>query len=250
LPAGHDAAVRTLAGYVSDAIAATSRCRFVPALTSAVVPDRVAMIPDVVRGEIITAQLIDPLDLPGLAAVCDPLMDAIEQQLYRAYVLVDKVYVYRSLVTKQLPRASWLWHYDNHPREVLKVMIYLTDVDEASAPFEYLRGPDGQPAMGEPLAPLYGNSRLPADRYEHYRASGYEPARVTGPRGTTIIFDDNILHRATLAASADRDVVVFQIRPTTFASAPRIDRRWTGSFLHHDIHADPTDLTPRLKAVL
>ena len=35
---------------------------------------------------------------------------------------------------------SWTWHYDNHPVEILKVMIYLTDdALGIKRSFEYLR---------------------------------------------------------------------------------------------------------------
>lgn len=248
LPPRFQPMVERLAQQAAMQLSATNRCRFVPPLSSMSLPGRVEMIPEVKRGAVITAQLLDPFALDGLSELCEPLMSEIEHKLYGAHALVDKVYVYRSLVSSQTPRASWLWHYDNHPREMLKVMIYLTDVDETTAPFEYLRGPDGRAALGRPLAPRYGDSRLTPQYFDRLTADGYQAVRVTGPRGTMLLFDDNIVHRATLAQSAHRDVVVFQVRPATFKSEPRIDPRWTGSFLHHDLNLDPADVTPRLKA--
>ena len=39
---------------------------------------------------------------------------------------------------------------------------------------------------------------------------------MTGLKGTTILFDNNVVHRAVLARATDRDVLVFQVRPVAF----------------------------------
>jgi hypothetical protein len=128
----------------------------------------------------------------------------------------------------------------------MKVMIYLTDVDETSAPLEYIRARDtARPLYGAPLAPTHGSSRIPADQVE--LADGFEKHAVVGPRGTVIIFDDNIVHRGTLAQTAHRDVVVLQVRPASVRAEPRISPSWTGSFNDRDINVNPTDLTPHIK---
>ncbi len=247
-PADFASRVDRVAASVDAMLARSELCRFVPPIATDRLPADTASIGDVKRGEIITTQLRDPLAIDGLAELCDPLLDAIERKVFGCYALVDKVYAYRSLVTRQQPRASWLWHYDNHPREMLKLMIYLTDVNDASAPFEYLCDLHGRPVVGEPLAPLYGLSRVSRDQYDRYVAAGYGPARVTGPKGTVLLFDDNIVHRATLAGASPRDVVVFQIRPAPFKVTPRLDPRWTGSFLHRNVSRDPDQIGQILKS--
>lgn len=131
---------------------------------------------------------------------------------------------------------------------MLKVMVYLTDVDEGAAPFEYLRARDSaQPAYGAPLAPMYGSSRVPAEEVGRYLADGFETHLVTGPRGTITVFDDNVIHRGTLAKTAHRDVLVFQVRPSTFRAQPHVNPKWTGSFNHRDVNRDPFDLVPHPK---
>ena len=138
--------------------------------------------------------------------------------------------------------------YQVTPREVLKVMIYLTDVTAESAPFEYLRASSsGEPIRGRPLAPLYGTSRVPASTVERHLKSGAESCMVTGPAGTMVVFDDNVVHRGNLAKEQHRDVLVLQVRPATFHPVPRVDRRWTGSFGDVDFNASPQEVTPRRK---
>jgi hypothetical protein len=239
LPATHQPLVDRVAAEVDRAFAAPENCQLVrerPAEGSH-------------QADVIAMQLRDPLAVDGLRELSEPLLDEIERAVYGAFTIVDRVYVYRSPVSHATPRASWLWHFDNHPREMLKVMVYLTDVDEDSAPFEYLRRrDDGRPMYGAPLAPMHHHSRIAPGVVDGYLANGHETHRVTGPRGTVIVFDDNVIHRATLARSAPRDVVVCQLRPALFEARPRIDAQWTGSFQHHNVNRSPYDLVPLLKA--
>jgi len=211
-------------------------------------PDPAADVAEVVRGDVITIQLPDPFAIDGLHQLCEPLLEQLEQRVYRSYTIADKVYVDRSPITRQLPSASWLWHFDNHPREMLKVMVCLTDVTSGTAPFDYLRDRgSGAPLYGSPLAPLHGLARVPIDEIDRRLADRWVRHEVTGPRGTIVVFDDNVVHRATLARTGHRDVVVFQVRPVTFRAVPHIDARWTGSFGHAAIGRDPSALEPQIR---
>ena len=198
--------------------------------------------------EVIALQLDAPLEIDGLAELSVPIVNELERRVFGSYVIVDKVYIYRSPVSCATPRASWVWHYDNHPREVLKVMIYLTDVTAGRAPFEYLReAHTGKPVAGAPIAPLHVRSRVDHSRVERWLRNGCETHTVIGPAGTMIVFDDNIIHRGTLARDGHRDALVFQVRPAAFRADPHLDKCWTGSFQHIDVNGDPNDITPRVK---
>lgn len=245
LPSGYDALVTRVAMSAANAMARSAGCRFFPPVPKGMLPERTDQVPAVVNGSVITIQLHDPFRLDGLAELCDPLLEQLEQHLFQSYAICDKVYVYRSPISTQAPSRSWLWHFDNHPREMVKVMVYLTDVSDGAAPFEYVRErSSGQPLYGSPIAPLHGLSRVSNEDVDRRLASGWGRHRVTGPRGTIVVFDDNVVHRATLARTAHRDVVVFQVRPSTFRATSRLDGRWTGSFAHKSINRDPWQLEP------
>ena len=199
-PTGYDAMVERVAGAVAEALSETANCRFVPGLPSAARIPRTADIPEVGAGGLITMQLLNPFALDGVRELSEPLLAEIERVIYGSYSLVDRLYVYRSPISRQEPKASWRWHYDNHPREILKVMVYLTDVRHDTAPFVYLRErSSGRFMPGSPLTPLFCSSRIPAEQIEQHLANGWEEYPVTGRRGTVLVFDDNIVHRATLA---------------------------------------------------
>lgn len=240
----HDVAERAAA-----ALNRSADCEFFPAVPGASPTDRTADVPAVVNGEVIAIKLKDPFAIEGLRELSDLILEQLERNVYRSYLVVDRVYVYRSPVCRQHPAASWLWHFDNHPREMLKVMLYLTDVTGETAPFEYLRDrATGRPQWGSPLAPLHGGSRVSAESIEQRLATGAERQAVTGPSGTVIVFDDNIIHRGTLARGSHRDVVVFQIRPSLCRAEPRLDPRWTGTFAHRSFSPDPQTTAPEQRS--
>ena len=248
LPGDWNSRVSRIASAADAAFAQVSNCRFLPPIDrGAAIPERTADVPAVQRGEVISLQLRAPENLPDLEDVAQTILPQIETHVYGAHVIVDKIYVYRNLVARQREQVSWLWHYDNHPTQLLKVMVYLTPVDAERAPFEYIRHTEsGKPLMFDPY-PLLGNSRVSHDRVSSYFENGYAVARVVGPAGTVVLFDDNVLHRATLARTAHRDVLVFQIRPAAFRPESYIAPQWTGSFGHDDFNQDPTDYAAHAK---
>lgn len=192
------------------------------------------------------------LEIKEVEQLAEYLLPQLEENLYSSYLHVDKCYFYRNFVTKNKERTSWLWHYDNHPTEIYKVMIYLTDVGEKTAPFEYLATPDGEPKMIEPSrqgilkwgGPKWPRSRVPADVMQKFLDKGYKKTKVTGPQGTILVFDNNCIHKANVARTALRDVLVYQIRPAHMKMRPYISPKWTGGFEANDIVKDPSIIKP------
>lgn len=242
LPENYLSLVERASESAGKYLATTSHCSFFPALPPGSVKARTEDLAAIRDGAVIAMQLKNPLALEGLEELCDPIMREIEQKIYGSYGLVDKVYVYRSPVSRQQPQGSWLWHYDNHPNEIIKVMIYLTDVNEQSAPFEYIRHADSMKAVAGPrLTPLYGESRLSREELERCHEQRLVTQRITGPRGTMILFDNNMIHRANRAAQTHRDVLIFQVRPVLSKHQPYVDARWTGSFQHAPFTRNPSN---------
>jgi hypothetical protein len=247
LPEGYAEMVARVAGDVDRRFAASANCLFMPRVDRGSLPALTADVPAIRDRDVISLQLRDAAAADGVRELSDALIPELERALFGSFAIVDKVYVYRNLVTRQAEQVSWLWHYDNHPTEVVKAMVYLTDVGDTNAPFEYMRRKDtGEPYMFTPL-PLLGHSRVATATVDRHIAEGYEAFKATGPKGTLLVFDDNVLHRATFAREGHRDVLVFQLRPATFHPEPRLDARWTGSFEHDDFNHDANDYQVRVK---
>lgn len=226
-----------------------ANCYFFPRLTSDPRPElHTDALPEVQNGDIITAQLRDYEGIDGLSELCNSILSALERQVYGCYLIADKIYIYRNLVSRQQEQISWLWHYDNHPDEVVKVMIYLTDVDETTGPFEYLASSStGRPLKMAPIPGLgrpFLDTRISPQQIARYTAQGFTPFKLTGPKGTTCLFSENIIHKANIAKTRHRDVLIIQIRPVTFRPSSYVSHQWTGSFQHLDVPPDPAYLSP------
>jgi hypothetical protein len=243
LPHNHCQLVDRVERDVSERLSMSANCLFHPSPSR--LTERSDDLDEMRRHDILTATLKKCLDLDGLEELCAGVLPEVERAIYGAYVLVDKVYVLRTFVSRHRERSSWVWHYDEHPLETLKLMIYLTDVDEHTAPFTYLAAPDSHAAVMATKTPLYGQSRIPASTMERHFRKGYRAQSVTGPRGTAILFNDNVIHRATFAERSHRDVLTLQLRPFTRHLRPYVDPRWTGSVDHRDFNRDPTQIEPQ-----
>ena len=245
LPPDYDDLVGRMQRDLAERLAWSRNSTFYPC--PPYLADRTEDIEEVKRGEVLTLALKQHLDIDGLESLCERILPEVERAIYGSYVLVDKVYVLRTMAGRHRDQSSWLWHYDEHPVEILKLMIYLTDVDEHTAPFTYLStGVPGKAVMGTNM-PLYGQSRIPSSTMASYFAKGCRPQPVTGPRGTMVLFNDNIIHRATFAEGRHRDALTLQLRPCSARRRPYIGAGWTGSFPHRDFNRDPEQVEPQVR---
>lgn len=248
LPDHYPALVERVHAAVREQLSWTRNCWFFPKLQASPLPDRTDDLPGVRNGDVIAVQLQDYQRVAGLEDLCRAVLPQLESRVFGAFLIVDKVYIYRNLPSRASDQVSWLWHYDNHPSQIRKIMIYLTDVTDETGPFEYLRAPETGIPLYIPPTPLSGYGRISHDMIERRLAEGYQGHKVTGPRGTLVFFEENVVHKANVAKQGCRDALFFQVRPATFRPDRYIDPRWTGSFQHQDFNHDPYDTEPHLKA--
>lgn len=136
-----------------------------------------------------------------------PLIHSILTSYYHSHYYVRDIYCYRTQPISSV-QGSYEWHIDNYPRGSLKVMIYLTDVPLKKGPFTYaLKSHIGfQPELGKI-----------GDRFkEEYVRSNFKIIDCLGKAGTTIIFNNNGIHRATDPQEDYRDVINFTVFPCLF----------------------------------
>ena len=195
-------------------------------------------------------------DLSELEQLASHFIPHLEQAMFHCYAFVSAVHIYRNMRTEDERASSWLWHYDNNPKEAIKLLIYLTDCTETTGPFEYLRHTETGEAIKLPTSrtgydhwdpPFYPHSRIPAAVMKDFLAQGYEKCKVVGPKGTSILFDNNCVHTANIPLEGHRDVVIFNIRPVNTPIRPYITRDYTGSWMHKDPVRDPEQIRPVLQ---
>jgi hypothetical protein len=198
-------------------------------------------------------KLVEIWDFAELEEIAGMVVPQLEETLFGSYAYVSAVHIYRNLATGRTPASSWLWHYDNNPLEVIKLLIYLSNCDADTGAFEYLRHPttregvkiaSSRTGFDHWTKPVYDGSRIPEAVLQDYLQKGYESARVVGPAGTAILFDNNCIHRATVPERRHRDAIVLLLRPSHRPIRPFVSRTYTGSWIHREPVVDPDLLAP------
>lgn len=113
--------------------------------------------------------------------------------------------VWHNFATQSPARDSQLWHYDTEDNHILKVFVYLSDVDENSGPLFYAAG-----------SHLKGNLRGRPDsfkqdgvrRSEDWQMAEFAPrdrwVQALGEEGTMVFADVRGYHKGGLARDRDR----------------------------------------------
>src|SRR5438093_4990946 len=68
-------------------------------------------------------RLASPQEVNGIRPLLRALVQPIEQALFGCYLVVDKLHIFRQLVTQQIAPSggSWTWHVDGHLSEFINV---------------------------------------------------------------------------------------------------------------------------------
>ena len=104
------------------------------------------------------------------------------------------------------------WHLDIEDRRMLKIIVYLSDVDDGCGPFEYV---DRERSTQAIRALRYASGFVPDSAMARV-VPAQEWTRVTGPRLSAIFVDTNrVFHRAKPPTSADRYSMTFSYSSTT-----------------------------------
>jgi len=184
-------------------------------------------------------------NIQSLEQLCELILPSIEKTIFGCYVSLIGIYAYRNRFRLSTPRSSWQWHFDNHPKEILKIMIYLNDVTRENGPIEIVTNKEGSPLKMPTSRIDYKNwgsteSRITKTTLEKFLKNDYKPKEILGKAGTICIFDNNIIHKAGLCRKDQyRDAIVLMIKPSHKQSYPYISTKYTGTNYHKDIQQDP-----------
>ena len=186
-------------------------------------------------------RLNDWRDIDELSLYADYVMPQLEEKVFGCHLKIEFLMPYRNRVTDTPLDSSWLWHYDDCPKEFLKFALHLNEVTEDSGCLQYLTFPSSpapilessrtRPGRGAG-AQLFPRSRIPAATIEQFCASGGECKNFIGPPGSYAVFTPNIMHRATQPkpSGTPRDAIFFYIRPTLTKGETYVNEN-TKSFL-------------------
>ncbi len=196
---------------VSGALAGSVAAMCSEAISHAFADGKLQRSPDVP----FLVQVERPLDLFG----CD-VLDMFEgplgnklRELYGSEFRIEWLDCYRTYAGER--QSSWLWHIDNVPPYLLKVLLYLTDSDAETGVTEFLSGADTRlfKAAGY-FGVTRDERRTDLAELARERNIPYRPIPLSMKRGDAIIFNTNCLHRGGAVRRDFRDVMSFAILPS------------------------------------
>ncbi len=147
--------------------------------------------------------------------VIDKYPDIVRWGLNERFLAVAENYIglpvtYRGVLARlDMPdgsvRETRLWHLDQEDSRILKIVVYISDVDDDGGPFEYLPANVRQPRW------LARGSKKRVDEDVFDRAMPPEcRGAVVGPRGTVGFVDTcRIFHRGRLPVNGTRKSLFF-----------------------------------------
>lgn len=163
--------------------------------------------------------------IPQLERICKQLAVQVEERFFGSYCKIEFIHCYRNK-TDATNESSWEWHYDDCPREFMKIGLYLNYTTENNGCMQIITSENGPKEIesyrtwpgaikGFPT-PVYPKTRIPSKEIERFLSEGYEIKNITGPMGTNFFFTPNIAHRGTIPQpeTAPREAIIFFIRPS------------------------------------
>ena len=164
-----------------------------------------------------------PLANPWLRLGGDPrLLDIVNAYLglWAKLSYVDQWY------TAPKPKAndriaSQRWHRDYNDKHLLKVFLYMSDVDSGAGPFEYVSGSMIGGTRYADVFPweIFGEDLYPPGGELERRIRAADSQLLTGPAGTLILCDTTGFHRGGFALERPRVMGVWNyVSPASLAS--------------------------------
>jgi hypothetical protein len=114
--------------------------------------------------------------------------------------------VWKTFASTEQARESQLWHFDREDNYILKIFLYLDDVDEGAGPFTYAPGTHkkGKYRAIEPEYFLEGSVRRTTDDQMNAVFAEDRWIRALGKKGTIIFADTRGFHKGGEARTKDR----------------------------------------------
>jgi hypothetical protein len=117
--------------------------------------------------------------------------------------------VWHNFPSQAQPRESQLWHRDPEGLYIVKVFVYLSDVDEGAGPFTYAPGTHGKGRVRQkPHYILEGDTKRSTDAQMAAVVPCDNWVTCTGPRGTIVFADTRGYHKGGLSRERDRVLYV------------------------------------------
>ncbi|MBK8465882.1 MAG: phytanoyl-CoA dioxygenase family protein [Chloracidobacterium sp.] len=130
----------------------------------------------------------------------------IANAYFQMYAKLRYYNVWKTFASQGSARESQLWHFDREDNYILKLFLYLEDVDEGAGPFTYAQGTHrkGRFRFIKPEFFMEGNVRRTTDEQMNAVFPKEKWKKGTGKKGTIIFADTRGFHKGGEARIKDR----------------------------------------------
>lgn len=156
--------------------------------------------------ELLGSELVfDPESIYARFALQDTFLN-IANAYFGMLVKLRYYNVWQTFATQSEARESQLWHFDREDQYILKLFLYLNDVDEGAGPFTYAPGTHrrGSKRNCQPEYFVEGGVRRTTDEQMAAAIPKENWLRATGKKGTIIFADTRGYHKGGEARTGDR----------------------------------------------
>lgn len=142
----------------------------------------------------------------------------IANSYFQMYAKLRYYNVWKTFASKGTSRESQLWHFDREDRYILKMFLYLDDVDEGTGPFTYAPGTHKKGSLNglEPEYFIEGGVQRTTDEQMNRVFPEEKWVKGIGKKGTIIFADTRGFHKGGEARTNDR--LMFTCMFTSIAS--------------------------------
>jgi hypothetical protein len=162
---------------------------------------------------------LEPESIYARFALQEPIL-RIANAYFGMYTRLRYYNVWRTFATRDKPRESQLWHRDREDQLILKMFVYLSDIDDGAGPFTYVPGSHRKGKLRcEPDYFLEDNVRRSNDEQMSKVAPRDGWISCTGPKGTIVFADTGGYHKG--GEARERDRLIYTCMFTSPASESR-----------------------------
>jgi hypothetical protein len=147
---------------------------------------------------------LDPASVYARFALQSPILQ-IANRYFGMFTRLRYYNIWHNFTTRTEARESQLWHYDREDYFILKMFVYLSDVNENCGPFTYAPGTHRKAKLqGEPESFVEGGVKRSDDQQMSRFLPQKDWVQCTGAKGTIVFADTRGYHKGGLAREHDR----------------------------------------------
>jgi hypothetical protein len=147
---------------------------------------------------------LDPGSIYARFALSDPILQ-IANAYFGMYTRLRYYNVWLTFSTEEPPHESQLWHRDREDYCILKVFVYLSDIDDGAGPLVYACGSHRKGTRrDEPEHFMEGGVKRSRDDQMDRVVPAGEWRKCVGPKGTIVFADTAGYHKGGLARERER----------------------------------------------